>query len=367
MSRRSHQLSTAALAASLLALAGACVDAPPTDLGSFGGGKADFMNIEFDLPCLDARGEGNDTAEFVLHGSGPFEVSLTQPNVPSGERAYARIRIDDGTREETTESSRAPSLEWEPDTSSVVTYTLGFINRSTTRPLCARVRIEEVTRFAPPTLRRTFAQGLELDPDQESVTVAFFDADSTLRMSKRGSPSPNGPDDVMLLPGVAAGLSHAVEQGDLVAIVSNQGGIAYGYLTFAQAQAALAETARLLADKGAQIHYFDFADAYDENRKPGTGMATRLEENLAESFGLAVDWESSYMVGDAGWKRDEDVEPDGTPGEDFSNSDRGFAEALNIEYMHPRHFFGWIDFGVRNFHEPEEVDAFWQAHPDFPE
>ncbi len=367
MSSSSTRISTSALTAAALALLGACVDAPPTDLGSFGGGKTDFINIEFDLPCLDARGEGNDTAEFVLHGSGPFEVSLTQPDVPSSERAYARIRIADGTREETTESSRTPSLAWEPDTSIAVTYNVGFINRSTTRSLCARVTIEEVTRFAPPTLRRTFAQGLALDPEQGSVAVAFFDADSTLRLSKGGSPSPNGPDDVMLLPGVATGVSHAAEQGDLIAIVSNQGGVAYGYLTFADAQAALAETARLLADKGAQIHYFDFADAYDENRKPGTGMATRLEENLAETYGVAVDWESSYMVGDAGWKRDEDVEPDGTPGEDFSNSDRGFAEALNIEYMHPRDFFGWLDFGIRNFHEPEEVEAFWQSHPDFPE
>ena len=41
--------------------------------------------------------------------------------------------------------------------------------------------------------------------------------------------------------------------------------------TFFEAQAALARTAEFLAAKGAQIHYFDFAPEYNENRKPEIG------------------------------------------------------------------------------------------------
>jgi D-glycero-D-manno-heptose 1,7-bisphosphate phosphatase len=345
----------------------ACGGEQVTDLGSFGGGKADFIEIEFDLPCLDPRGGGVDTAEFTLEGSGPFKVSLTQPEVASGDRAYARIQIGDGERVETTSSSKSPSLEWAPDGAGVVTYGLTIFNRSSTLSLCAHLEIEELPVFAPPTARRSFAESLAFAPEVEFVPVAFFDADSTLRLSKRGSASPNGPEDVMLLPGAATGVGEAVSRGEVVVIVSNQGGVSYGYLTFEQAESALAETAGLLAGKGAAVHYFDFAAEYDENRKPETGMAERVEHKLEESYGVALDWDSSYMVGDAGWKRNVDIEPDGTPGEDFSNSDRGFAEALGIEFMHPRNYFGWIEQGVRNFHEPDEVEAFWIAHPDFPE
>lgn len=169
----------------------------------------------------------------------------------------------------------------------------------------------------------------------------------------------------MLLPGVATGLIKAMQKGHLIVIVSNQGGVKYGYITFANAEAALARTAALLEPLGAQVHYFDFAEDYNDDRKPKTGMANRVEQELSYILGLDADWNNSYMVGDAGWKKDEDTEPDGTPGEDFSNSDRKFAEELNIPYHHARDYFGWADRGVRNFHKADEVEDFIADNPDF--
>ena len=56
-----------------LSLLASCGSQDPTiDLGSFGDKKGDFLNIELDLPCLAARGDGDNTAELRVTGSGPF-------------------------------------------------------------------------------------------------------------------------------------------------------------------------------------------------------------------------------------------------------------------------------------------------------
>src|SRR6188508_2373519 len=62
-------------------------------------------------------------------------------------------------------------------------------------------------------------------PDTEKVRVAFFDADSTLRVAKNYTVSANGPKDVNILPFVGPKIAELNAQGYLVAIVSNQGGI----------------------------------------------------------------------------------------------------------------------------------------------
>lgn len=205
------------------------------------------------------------------------------------------------------------------------------------------------------------------------VRVAFFDADSTLRVSRSGSVSANGPRDVELLPGVPERLQALATEGFLLAVVSNQGGVASGHVRLADADAALAYTLRLLARHGAPMQYYDFAEAKDENRKPAIGMAHTLARVLREAHGRDVDWRGSFMVGDSAWKREKDTEPDGTPGEDFSNSDRMFAVNVRAElaggegfpFHHPRTFFGWVGVGTRNFRKVGEVRAFRKANPNF--
>lgn len=357
-----------------LTLAVGCGDTPEpapaaTDLGSFSTGKADFAGFELDLGCLDKRGKGpRDTAVFTLRGAGAFRAAVTQPKTSSRNRAVARVQISDGAAAETTASSKAPELTWTPADDALTEYTLTVINRSHTKELCALLSVEAVdadpvVEFVPPTERRLFAEGWA-PAAQDKVVVAFFDADSTLRVTKSGRVTANDVDDVLLLPGVATRLKEVQARGEVIVVISNQGGVAAGHTTFERAEGALATTLRLLHAKGAEIPYFDFAPERDEDRKPGIGMPTKFETALASQFGVEVDWERSYMVGDAGWKRSE-TEPGGEQGDDFSNSDRGMAEALGIDFHHPRDFFGWAEHGVRNFHHHRQVAAFNAEHPDF--
>lgn len=209
-------------------------------------------------------------------------------------------------------------------------------------------------------------------PSAGAIRVAFFDADSTLRVTRKGGPAPNDRKDVMLLPMVAPKLRALADEGWLIAIVSNQGGIEKKFVSFGDAQGALRYTCRLLSKLGVPVHWFDFADRYDENRKPGVGMAFRLDELLRKRFGRGIDWRASMMIGDSAWKRGQDTEPDGHEGEDWSNSDRGFAESIRerlgdpkaVAFHHPRDFFGWTTFGVRNFHGRKDVESFLKRHPD---
>ena len=125
-----------------------------------------------------------------------------------------------------------------------------------------------------------------------------------------------------------------------------------------------------LADE-IEIHYYDFAEKDNEYRKRGTGMALKLERAVKRYSGLPIDWKRSFMVGDSAWKRGKDKQPDGDSGEDFSNSDRLFAENVRREkkqingffFHHPRDYFGWSLYGVNNFHKAHEVEKFKKAHP----
>ncbi len=196
----------------------------------------------------------------------------------------------------------------------------------------------------------------------KKIKVAFFDADSTLRVSKSGSVSANDPQDVYLLPCVADRLKLLAENNFLIAIVSNQGGVPK-VIPYSTAEGALLTTVNLIAELGGMIHYYDFAEGNGEkeDRKPGIGMALRLEKMLQE-LGYELDKEHSFMVGDSAYKKDVDVRPDGRPGTHFSNADRLFAENYFSEYAsdvvpyrfeEANVFFGWAQNGVDVFQEDE--------------
>jgi len=198
----------------------------------------------------------------------------------------------------------------------------------------------------------------------KQVSVAFFDADSTLRITKSGEVAPNDPDDVAVLPMTGAKLGELARRGYFIAIVSNQAGIGR-HLTLQDADDCLRRTVKLLRAQGAVVHYYDFAEHYGKMRKPRTGMAELLETKLEEFLGegISIDWERSFMVGDSAYLRARgatpaEIRPDGRPGFDFSNSDRGFAENLGIPFHEPQDFFGWKAHGIDRFRSYEEVLAF---------
>ncbi|GAB4284052.1 MAG: hypothetical protein Kow0029_30450 [Candidatus Rifleibacteriota bacterium] len=177
----------------------------------------------------------------------------------------------------------------------------------------------------------------------QSIPVAFFDADNTIRTTRSGKPSPHGKHDVRIFRETSTKLKDLINQGYILAIISNQAGIEKGYITYPEVEEAFQETLRLFAEEQVFFNYYDFAEKKDENRKPDIMMALRLEKKL-KLAGLDVAWEKSFIVGDAGWKRNRDVQPDGTPGTDHSSSDRIFAANISkkhkgFAFFHPKYFF----------------------------
>lgn len=194
------------------------------------------------------------------------------------------------------------------------------------------------------------------------IKVAFFDADSTLRVSKQNGVTANAVDDVDVLPFAATTIKGLNKQGYLVAIVSNQGGVSVGKTTFEVAEGALLTTAKKLGQLGACVNYIDFAEAEDENRKPETGMADRLDETLKQRCGRGIDFAQSSMTGDSAYKKDSDgPSPDGRAADDFSNSDRLFAENAGLGFIEPKDAFGWRQFNVYNVTGERELLPFLDA------
>jgi D-glycero-D-manno-heptose 1,7-bisphosphate phosphatase len=75
--------------------------------------------------------------------------------------------------------------------------------------------------------------------------ILFMDRDGTLNRSLGRRP-PNSPDEVELLPNVGPVLERYAGEGWRLVIVTNQGGVAQGFLSEAQAQAVLQRTIDLL-------------------------------------------------------------------------------------------------------------------------
>lgn len=197
-------------------------------------------------------------------------------------------------------------------------------------------------------------------PADGKIKVAFFDADSTLRVSKSGSVSANGPADVALLPGVAKKLAELAKEGYLINIVSNQQGVQFGHVSLDEADAALQYTIKLIREAGGTVHGYHFAEADGPRRKPDIGMASDLEAAAKQQFGAHVSFNlaESFMVGDSAYKKPSvdkrtgeakpgDKRPNGKDGVDFSNSDRLFAEKLGVPFHEPDSFFAWPPFAKR--------------------
>lgn len=219
----------------------------------------------------------------------------------------------------------------------------------------------ELNAALHPVTRRTLRA--EFTPQGKGpIKVAFFDADSTLRVSRSGSVSASNPMDVAILPGVSTKLGQISRDGYLIAIVSNQGGIPK-FVSLDDANRAFQYTIKLLNDAGAPADYYDFAEVR-ALRKPNVGMGTLAAQIIKMTTGRDVDWRNSYMVGDSAYKKDE-TDPQGRPGVDFSNSDRGFAENLaetheGFKFFEPDEYFGWDKFEIRRFNKLHEVQDFFK-------
>lgn len=113
----------------------------------------------------------------------------------------------------------------------------------------------------------------------------------------------NEPDDLQLIEGAAAAIARLNAAGWPVGIITNQGGIAMGYLTEEMLHTIHKRLAQLLAKEGAHIdaifycahHEHAKLPRYKENcqcRKPNTGMLEQARDKLG------IDLAKSVVVGD---------------------------------------------------------------------
>lgn len=228
--------------------------------------------------------------------------------------------------------------------------------------------------------RRVLQQELFSAPANGAVKVAFFDADSTLRISKSGSVSANSTTDVRLLPNVGRALASLQKSGYLIYIVSNQNGVGSGVISCEIAEGALRYTIDEIFKVGGVVHGYDFAENADEYRKPGIGMAETLEAKLKQQYGsqFFIDKKQSFMVGDSAFKKENisatkpaegDLRWDAekfqiTPGTHFSNGDRLFAQAVGVHFIEATDFFGWRKYKVDVIESVPQLETFLKICKD---
>jgi D-glycero-D-manno-heptose 1,7-bisphosphate phosphatase len=119
--------------------------------------------------------------------------------------------------------------------------------------------------------------------------AVFFDRDGTL-MEEAGYCS--DPRDVHVYPGVPEALVRLREAGFRLVVVTNQNGIARGFLTEEQYRAVEAEFLRQLAPAWLDATYFCPDPPGSPRRKPEPAMV------LEAAADLGIDLAASYFVGD---------------------------------------------------------------------
>ena len=153
--------------------------------------------------------------------------------------------------------------------------------------------------------------------------LLLLDRDGTLNRSLGNRP-PNRPDEVELLPGVAGKLREYAAMGWHLVVVTNQGGIAFGYQTAAQALAthqAVLDALPVTVDASylCPHHPNGTVPGYALDcpyRKPAPGAIL----DALDRFGTNP--EDCLMVGD-------------------QDSDRHAAKAAGVPFMWSESFFGW--------------------------
>ncbi len=147
----------------------------------------------------------------------------------------------------------------------------------------------------------------------------IFDKDGTIIASHGNRPA-NTIEEQRLLPGVARKCAELRAQGHTLAIASNQGGVAYGFISIKEAADLVEHSARLIRANAWRMcpHHprgrNKYATSECECRKPAPGMLLSLMKQFKAS---PVD---TVYVGDM-------------------DSDREAAKAAGITFIHASDFF----------------------------
>lgn len=148
----------------------------------------------------------------------------------------------------------------------------------------------------------------------KSISQSFFkpilllDWDGTIRRSKSDPDGfIKGPKDIELIAGVEDQIQLYRKKDFLIAGVSNQGGIAYGYKTPNDNNIELDATLALFKKNPFHIikmcFHMENGSVFPYNvrsmlRKPQIGMLALIEVEAFEQAKIVIDWNNSLMVGD---------------------------------------------------------------------
>ncbi|MCF6137322.1 D-glycero-alpha-D-manno-heptose-1,7-bisphosphate 7-phosphatase [Pseudalkalibacillus berkeleyi] len=123
--------------------------------------------------------------------------------------------------------------------------------------------------------------------------AVFLDRDGVINDNKRPV---NQPDDLKLYPGVGDAIRRLNDDGYIVFVVTNQGGVGLGYLSVQDLENIHHYMMTELSKEGAHIHEIRACIHKPHEgctcRKPDSGMLT----DLAKKYN--VDLSNSYMIGD---------------------------------------------------------------------
>jgi len=151
--------------------------------------------------------------------------------------------------------------------------------------------------------------------EYKTAPVLFIDRDGTLVNTKSGKTFPENAQDFELKEGILDALKVAKEkEGYIIAVVSNQGGVAHGHYEIEDIENQFDTLHRLcegLIDRDmmfySPFHPQGTVEPYNNSstlRKPDTGMATAVEMYLLGRKNTKINWYGSKMVGDT--KDDQD-------------------------------------------------------------
>lgn len=122
--------------------------------------------------------------------------------------------------------------------------------------------------------------------------AVFLDRDGTITSSVQGYV--NAPEDLKLIPGIEDQLKRLTELDYSLVVVTNQAGVAFGYLSLEAAIEINEELLRQLREKDVAVDgiYMCPHSGSCEFRKPNPGML------YAAAADLHIDLHQSWMIGD---------------------------------------------------------------------
>ncbi len=175
----------------------------------------------------------------------------------------------------------------------------------------------------------------------------FLDRDGTINTEVDFLRSP---DELHLLPGAGRAIREANAAGLPVVVITNQSGIAQGFLTEDDLARVHDRLQALLASEGARLDAIEYCPHHPtagrppynvdcDCRKPGTGMLRRSAERLG------IDLASSFLIGD----RCVDMEAGQAAGcrtilvlTGYGSTERDdCADRLKVEHVAPDLYHAW--------------------------